>query len=205
MWSAPRKVGDRLGRALLHEEERHAVDVEDLEEKLDDPRKHRIDRLGRGEDLADRQQDLQLRLGTLHRQRPAELDGRRLVDLGPRTDERVERQLGRGEARTDRPPLLLEAERKLSELHRVPVLQAALQNPEPADERPVPAPEVEDARASLLHVDPGVEAGQARVVENDVVLARAADGVAAGLQGQALLGGAAGRFTNEKGHGLTGF
>jgi hypothetical protein len=50
-----------------------------------------------------------------------------------------------------------------------------------------------------------VEAGKACVVEDDVVLARTADGVAAGLQGEALLWNAADRISNEVGHDSPGF
>src|SRR5512140_2047508 len=47
---------------LLGEEERRAVDIQDLQEEVDDPGQDRVDRLRRGEDLGNRQEDLQLRL-----------------------------------------------------------------------------------------------------------------------------------------------
>jgi hypothetical protein len=84
----------------------------------------------------------------------------------------VERHLRGGVARPGRGRLLLEPERELAELESVAVLEPALEDTEPADERPVPAPEVEDARPVRLDVDPGVDPRQARVEEDDVVLAR---------------------------------
>ena len=90
-------------------------------------------------------------------------------------------------------------ERDLAQLDAVAVLQAALEHPEPVDERAVAAPEVHDEGPAGLDVEAGVLPGQAGVDDDDVVVARPADRIRARLQGVALFEGSTPGFLTSVG------